>query len=149
MKKIIYIDMDGVLCDYQSAFDKALQQNPKIAFPQSQFDFYRKLQPIENAIETVHLLLQREDFDIYILTAPSIYNPLSYTEKRMWIEDYFGIEMVERLIISPNKALLKGDYLIDDIKEGRGQENFEGKLIHFGSEDFSNWKAVLDYFNEI
>ncbi|WP_375561219.1 hypothetical protein ACE193_01310 [Bernardetia sp. OM2101] len=149
MRKIIYVDMDGVLCDYQSAFEEAIQLNPKIAFPQSQFDFYRKLKPIQNAIESVKLLLQKDSFEIYILTAPSIYNPMSYTEKRIWIEDYFGIEMVEKLIISPNKSLLKGDYLIDDSKEGRGQENFEGELIHFGSEPFPNWKMILSYFDQM
>ncbi len=140
--------MDGVLCDYQNAFDEAIQLNPKIAFPQSQFDFYRKLKPIKDAIESVNKLLQNNDFEVYILTAPSIYNPLSYTEKRIWVEEYLGMQMVEKLIISPNKSLLKGHYLIDDTKEGRGQENFEGKLIHFGSEKFSDWQKVLSYFDK-
>lgn len=145
--------MDDVLCDYKSAYQKSIQTNPKIVFPQSQFDFFRKLKPIEDSIETVNILLQkekfRESFEVYILTAPSIYNPLSYTEKRIWIEEHFGMEMVEKLIISPNKSLLKGDYLIDDIVKGKGQENFEGKLIHFGSEEFPNWKTVLAYFEKL
>ena len=89
-----------------------------------------------------------EYFTIYILTAPSIKNPLCYIEKRLWIEDNFGLEMVKKLIISPNKGLNKGDYLIDDNEFGKGQENFEGKLIHFGSEEFINWKQILEYFNE-
>ena len=148
-KKIIHVDMDDVLCNYKSAFEKALEINPKVGFPQSQFDFYRKLKPLDQAIESVKTLLQKENFDIYILTAPSIYNPSSYTEKRIWIEDFFGMEMVEKLIISPNKGLLKGDYLIDDTPKGRGQENFEGQFIHFGSKEFPTWKVVLNYFEKL
>ena len=50
--------------------------------------------------------------------------------------------MVERLVISPDKSLLKGDYLIDDILHGKGQDSFEGKLIHFGSNEYPDWSAV-------
>jgi 5'(3')-deoxyribonucleotidase len=76
------------------------------------------------------------------LTAPSEHNPLSYTEKRIWIEKHLGFDFVERLIICSNKSLLKGDILIDDHISGKGQENFEGQLIHFGSEEFLNWVMV-------
>jgi 5'(3')-deoxyribonucleotidase len=52
--------------------------------------------------------------------------------------------ITEKLIISPNKGLLKGDILIDDIVEGKGQEHFEGELIHFGSAKFPDWESVLE-----
>lgn len=148
MKKIIiYIDMDDVLCNYSKARAKALELNPDIAYPQSQYGFFRKLEPLDGALESVAYLKSIAIFDVYILTAPSIYNPLSYSEKREWIENHLGMEMVKRLIISSNKGLNKGDYLIDDHISGRGQENFEGTFIHFGSPDFKDWKEVLYYFN--
>ena len=56
------------------------------------------------------------------------------------------MRMVERLIISPNKALLKGDYLIDDNVEGKGQEGFEGCLVQYGSRSYPDWSAVLKLF---
>jgi 5'(3')-deoxyribonucleotidase len=121
---IIYIDMDDVLCDYTTAFNNALKETPGIAFPQSQYGFYANLAPITGA-------------------APSTKNPFSYTEKRVWIEKYFGIEFTEKLIISPNKGLLKGDILIDDLISGRGQENFEGEVMQFGSVSFPDWKTVM------
>ena len=80
----------------------------------------------------------------YILTAPSLYNPLSYTEKRLWVEDHLGFAWVKRLIISPDKSLLIGDVLVDDHREGHGQENFKGRLIHFGSPKFHNWAQVIE-----
>jgi len=54
--------------------------------------------------------------------------------------------MTKSLIISPNKGLNKGAYLIDDHIDGAGQENFEGKLLQFGSPKFKDWKAVLSCF---
>ena len=143
---IVYVDMDDVLCHYTESYNAALETNPKIQYPQSQFDFYRKLKPINGGIQAVNYLDSLEAFDVYFLTAPSVFNPLCYTEKRLWIEDHFGLEMTNRLIISPNKGLCKGDYLIDDHVEGRGQENFEGKLIAFGSSEFKNWDRVVHYF---
>jgi 5'(3')-deoxyribonucleotidase len=140
---IVYIDMDDVLCDYTTAFNNAIEETPGIAFPQSQYGFYANLAPITGAIESVQKLINSEKFDPYILTAPSTRNPFSYTEKRVWIEKYLGVEFTEKLIISPNKGLLKGDILIDDLVEGRGQEGFEGKLIQFGSADYSDWESVL------
>jgi len=140
---IVYIDMDDVLSDYTTAFNNAVEETPGIAFPQSQYGFYANLAPITEAIESVNILINSEKFDPYILTAPSTRNPFSYTEKRVWVERYFGIEFTEKLIISPNKGLLKGDILIDDLISGRGQESFEGKIMQFGSVSYPDWKTVM------
>ena len=140
--------MDGVICDFYGAHKIALNKNPKNAFPQSEYGFFTNLDPIPEAIWAVKRLMESEEFDVYILTAPSIMNPLSYTEKRVWIENHFGMDLVNRLIITPNKGLSKGDYLIDDNTSGRGQSQFEGELIHFGSDEFKGWKEVLIYLNK-
>lgn len=139
---IIYIDMDDVLCDFSGAFKKALDSNPVIPIPQSQFGFYQKLDPLPGAIETLKSLYASSMYTPYILTAPSTRNPFSYTEKRVWIEEWLGYPFVDRLIICSHKGLLKGDILIDDNNSGRGQETFEGRLIHFGSAKFPDWKSV-------
>jgi len=135
--------MDDVLCDFTGAHRLAMLCNPKVAYPQSQYGFFANLSPLPNSIESVKALIDSEDYDPYILTAPSIKNPLCYTEKRVWIEKHFGIDFVNKLIISPNKSLLKGDYLIDDNVSGKGQEGFEGKVLHFGSEAYPDWEAVM------
>ena len=144
---IVYIDMDDVLCNFAEAFNQALALNPAIRFPQSQYGFFTALAPKEGAIEAVSALLASDRYDPYILTAPSVKNPLCYTEKRVWVGDHLGTEMVERLIICRNKSLLKGDYLIDDNVSGRRQEAFEGQLLHFGSAEYPDWRAVRDYLN--
>jgi 5'(3')-deoxyribonucleotidase len=139
VNRIVYIDMDGVLCDYYGRYLE--QKSDTNYYPQSRYGFFRNLEPIEGAIETVNKLIEY-GYDVYILTSPSVQNPLSYTEKREWIEKYLGLDMCYKLILSPNKTLLKGSYLIDDnIHEG-----FEGELIHFGKTDkFKNWKDVEKY----
>jgi 5'(3')-deoxyribonucleotidase len=143
MKKIVYVDMDNVLFNFSKARDEALLRNPSIAFPHSQVDFFRKLEPIENAMWSIKTL--DKHFDTYILTAPSTLNPMSYMEKMLCIRDHLGQAFIEKLIISKHKHLNKGDYLIDDMASGCGQDKFEGELIQFGSEKFPNWQSVINY----
>jgi len=39
-----------------------------------------------------------------------------------------------------------GHYLIDDYTEGKGQENFEGQLLQFGSAEYPDWQSIQRYF---
>lgn len=136
----IYIDMDDTMCDFMGMYNKKLAENPEIKYPQSQAGFFTSLEPLPGAIEGVKKLCLVHD--VYILTRPSIKNPLCYTEKRLWIEKYFGEAFCERLIICPDKGLMLGDYLIDDLR----WQNFQGKQILFGNPLFKDWAAVLKYF---
>ena len=138
--------MDDVLCDFMGSYKECIEANPEMKYPQSQIDFFRNLEPLNGAINAFKKLSDLANTEVYILSAPSEYNPLSYTEKRIWVETHLGFDTVSRLILSSDKSLLKGDYLIDDYTEGKGQDNFEGKLINFGSEEFPNWDSVLKFF---
>jgi len=148
-RKIVYIDMDGVLADFYGAHAEAIKNNPKNKFPQCEYGFFRNLRPMPNAVDMFESLWQRRKFDVYILTAPSIKNPLCYTEKMLWVKEHLGEEVLNNLIINPNKGLNKGDFLIDDNISGKGQENFEGEVIHFGSDRFKDWIDVILYLNEV
>lgn len=142
-EKILYIDMDDVLCNYTSAFQIIKAKQPDVEFPQSVPGFFENLKPMDNAVNSFLDLASR--FDVHILSAPSVFNPLCYTEKRIWVEKYLGFEFTHNLILATNKGLLKGDYLIDDYIAGRGQENFEGELLHFGSEQYPDWNSITSY----
>lgn len=148
MKITIYIDMDDTLCNYRMAHIRHREEHPHILYPQSIPGFFETLTPIPDAIEVFHWLNTQTHFDVFILTAPSVKNPLSYLEKRLWVEKHLGLEVVNRLIISAHKGLNKGHYLIDDNVRGKGQENFEGQLIHYGSADFPDWKMVKAFFEK-
>jgi len=148
-KTIIYVDMDHVLCDYDAGFTQWQAKYPELKYPQSQPGMYLSLEPMAGAIETYLWLHNHLNTAVFVLTAPSVKNPHCYSEKRLWVERHLGIDAVDNLIISPHKGLNRGDYLIDDNISGKGQESFEGELIHYGSERFSNWATVRDYFDQI
>jgi len=142
-KKRIYVDMDGVLADISKNIKKYKILFPTQPYPQSQYGFFMDMDPIKDSIETVKLLMTK--YDVWILTAPSWKNPMCLAEKNFWIRKYFGINFCEKIIISSDKSLCIGDYLIDDNKSGRGQDRFTGELILFGSTLFPNWKIIKEY----
>ena len=139
LKKRLYVDMDGVLCDYKKLYDSERESNPTQPYPQSQFGFFLNLESIPFAIDSINHL--QKHFDVWILTRPSTKNLNCYTEKAKWIFDHLGQDIVDKLILCPDKALLKGDYLIDD----KIWSGFEGEQIHFGQGQFQNWNSVVEY----
>jgi 5'(3')-deoxyribonucleotidase len=135
--------MDDTIFDMMTPYN---QQKKHQKYPQKLPGFFASFEPIIDAVKSVNEL--RSEHDVWIATAPSVRNPNSYTDKRLLIEKTFDYDFCKKLIITPNKGLLKGDVLIDDYDHGRGQENFEGELIHFGSSDYPNWQSIMKYFNE-
>ena len=146
--KIIYIDLDGVIAD----FDKGKTEHPLgnitpyIGRPDKLPGLYENLDPIEQSIESVNNLLYDFRYDVYFLSTAPWDNPEAWTHKRLWIAKYFDEKLIKkRLILCHHKQLLLGDYLIDD-RPFNGASEFRGKWIHFGSQEFPNWKSVLNYF---
>jgi len=140
--KKVYVDMDGVLCDFISASERDKKLFPKQPFPQSRLGFFLELEPMKDAIESFKKL--EEKYDVWILTRPSVQNVACYTEKAMWVRNHLGLETQRKTIMACDKSLLKGDFLIDDVTE-HGQSEFEGEHIHFGQEKFPDWKSVVEY----
>lgn len=143
-RRKIFVDMDGVLCDFLGAFLWWKKNHPEIEYPQSQFGLFSNLEPIPGAIEGFKKL--EEHFDVYILTRPSTYNLMCYTEKADWVRRHLGGHVLENLIICCDKSLVKGvgHVLIDDTVQA-GQLDFEGEFVHFGSEKFRNWEEVIKH----
>lgn len=141
-KPIVYVDMDGVLCNFFKAARQALLENPSQEYPQSQLGFFLNLEEIPGAIDGFRKL--EEKYDVWVLTRPSFLNPHCYTEKVQWVWNHLGYDIVEKTILSPDKSLLKGNYLIDD-QGNAGQDRFEGEWIHFKTAKFPDWNSVIDY----
>lgn len=142
-KKRIYVDMDDTICYYTPRYNQKKAQNPDIQWPQSQYGFFLSLRIMPNVGRYLYILSKY--YDIWILTRPSVKNPLCYTEKRVWVEENLGPDWCEKLIICPDKSLLKGDYLIDDV----AWPKFEGEQILFGGKDFADWKSVYQYLMKV
>lgn len=136
--------MDDTMFHYTRKWND-VKKSTNLEYPQSKLGFYEELEPIENAIDVYNWL--DEHFDVWILTAPSVKNKHCYTEKAASIEKYLGVERLDRLIISPNKSIVIGDYLIDDTIT-KGQLRFSGRLLKFGTE-FKTWLEIKDFFDRI
>ena len=155
-KKVIYIDMDGVLVDLGKSFDKFFELHPYLKErykhnPDHIQGVFRNAPPIEGAIEAVKKLHESGKYDLFIATSAPWGNAQSATDKRFWIEDYFGKIFHKKMFITHRKDLLMGDYLIDDrTKNGAG--DFKGEHLHFGwsweNEEWNKyptWESILEY----
>lgn len=149
--KIIYIDLDGVVADFEKGriAHPMSTVSPYIGRPDKLPGLYENLDPISNSIESVNQLLSNPDFDVYFLSTAPWDNPEAWMHKRLWVAKYFDEKLIrKRLILSHYKQLLKGDFLIDD-RRFNGASEFQGKWIHFGSDEFPDWISVLNYLNKI
>ena len=154
-KKILYIDMDGVLVDLGKEFENFYSEFPNLRerfkdCPDHIHGIFRNPPPMEGAIEAVNKLAESGKYEIFIATAAPWGNPESAADKRYWIEKYFGKLFHKKMIVTHRKDLLMGDYLIDDrLKNGAGE--FRGELLRFGwsyeeksFNEYPNWESILN-----
>jgi 5'-nucleotidase len=147
-KKILYLDMDGVLVD----FDSGLARVP----PEVQLEYgercdhipgiFSLMDPMPGALEAYGEL--SDLFDTFVLSTAPWENPSAWTDKLLWVQRYLGDLCTKRLILSHRKDLNRGDFLVDDRPyRGRARE-FQGEIVHFGSTRFPDWEAVLAYLRQ-
>ena len=130
-KKILYLDMDGVVADFEGAVHTLCPElhssdiYPDIESRSTKIDdicgenpnIFRTLKPINGAVDAVNTLFQH--YDVYFLSTPMWGLPESYTDKRIWLEATFGANAKKKLILSHRKDLFYGEYLVDDrLKNG-------------------------------
>lgn len=136
-KKVLHIDMDRVIADFDAGTLFKGYHPPCMYDP----GFFENLPPVKGALKAVRALIRSNKYDIYILTQPVANSPISYTEKAVWICKWFP-ELKDKIIMTQNKILVKGDYLIDDNQKW---EKFEGEFLFFDPEQDSTqmWENLL------
>jgi 5'(3')-deoxyribonucleotidase len=113
-------------------------------------DFFEDLDLMPGAQEVLEQLSSR--FDIYIATqAMSVPNSLG--SKYRWLQRHFPFIQPTRYVFCGDKAILRADYLIDDLP--KNLLRFEGQgllysaphnLLATGFLRVDNWEQVAQYF---
>lgn len=147
----LLVDMDGVLSDFERSlirfiraeFPEALSYidlaNRTTFFLDDEFPvqyrhsvrgimnrpgYFMNLHPIEGGIETLDRLTRnpfKNKVDVWICTSPLLSNPHCVQEKYAWVRRHLGHYWEKRVIITTDKTLVYGDYLIDDRPEIPGK----------------------------
>lgn len=145
-KPIVYIDMDGVLANFDKRHMELLSEGylKHQAFKHKRA--FEDLDPMPGAIDAWNYL--QSDYETYILSTPAWSNERCWTDKRIWVEKYLGKTSFKKLILCHNKGLLTGDYLIDD-RIANGVADFKGVHVHFGQEGTKDWQEVIKYIDKL
>jgi len=120
-KLTIYLDLDEVICKlldklcriYNYKYDKNLKPNDIKTYSLSQYigekgieilkqpGFFRMLEPIEGAIETIKKLVN-DGNEMFIISSPM--NEYSVFEKYLWIRKHLPFFDIKNLILVGNKG---------------------------------------------
>jgi 5'-nucleotidase len=141
----ILVDMDGVLCDWSGLFEaRLLEHYPHLDFPflrenktwdmgrgvddpgreainaiKALKGFYWDLAPIPGGKEALEEMVAM-GYDVSICTSPWVPNETCASDKLNWLEHHIGKGWGDRAIITGDKTVVRGDFLIDDRPEIKG-----------------------------
>lgn len=152
----ILIDMDGVIADFDTEFlQRWKQRHPdkpyvplearstfyvKDSYPDElkplaaeillESSFFRDMAPMPGAKEALEEMRALR-LEVFICTSPlSSYNNC-VLEKYEWVERVLGPEWVSQVILTKDKTVIKGNFLIDD------------KPLISGVEPAPEWEHIL------
>lgn len=145
MKQIVFIDLDDTLADFKGA--KQFRNGFDVSY-MFETGFFLSLKPIEGSLVAVRQII-RLGYDVQILSQPVAESAHCYSEKAQWVALYFP-ELINKINLTQDKGLFKGDYLIDDNEE-KWKNKFEangGKFVHFDHESNHRvqWGKIVSFF---
>lgn len=176
----ILVDMDGVIVDFEAWFLARWQalhpDKPYIEIKNRTLFYVSDEYPIEYR-KFVHAILQEKGFfenmppvpggiqalremeqlgwEVFICTSPLIRYENCVVEKFAWVEKHLGAEWVGKLILTSDKTIIQGDFLIDDNPKITGAESnptwehlvyaqaYNRQVQNRRRLTWDNWKTVL------
>jgi 5'-nucleotidase len=176
---IILLDQDDVLADFEGHFREKWKEfypqemvvpkesrtgfdleydypehlHQKIREVWRQKGFFADLKPVPGGIEAAHKILEL-GHDVRICTVPLAFFDYCLREKYEWVKKHMGFHFTRRMILTKDKTLIRGNFLIDDKPEINGITIPEWEHIIFDRPynrnqtgkrrlDWTNWRKVL------
>ncbi|MCX7832602.1 MAG: 5'-3'-deoxyribonucleotidase [Ignavibacteria bacterium] len=181
---IILVDLDDVLADFDGGFYKEWKRRHPDKFivpPDKRTKFYlREEMPdeykdliteiiiTEGFIESLpeieggkQAIYQMEEmgYNVFICTSPFRNYKYCVTEKYKWVEIHLGKDWVNKLILTNDKTLVNGNYLIDDKPEITGcviprwehilyDRSYNRHIKEKRRLNWNNWKEIISPNNK-
>jgi 5'-nucleotidase len=162
MKRLI-VDMDDVLADATGQFINCYERDFGVriersvlhgkeegeGFPDNhqllrrypyEINFFRNMQVNENSQEVMEKLNKK--YEVFIVSAAMEF-PQSLTEKLEWLGKYFPFLTWKQFVFCGSKAVVFGDYMIDDLPHNL--ERFAGEKFLFTAPH----NTQIDRFNRV
>lgn len=140
----IFIDMDGVLADFDGLKqDLGVDGDTMKRMP----GCYMRLQPMPDAISSVRSLIGM-GYECWVATKPPTGISQAYADKAAWVLQWLP-ELKRHIIITHDKGLLgeRGDFLVDDKLHKANCRMFKGVILEFGRE--TGWPPIMEYFRSV
>ena len=179
MSKIILVDMDGVLCNFEQAFLEmwrtSFPEKPFIRisdrrtpylsdqYPPEEYDniykmwqrprFFAELPEIPGGLDAVREM-EAMGWDVRICTTPMRRYEHCAPEKFEWIETRLGAKWVDKIIMTRDKTMVRGDVLIDDMPQIMGgyptlythviyDQPYNREVTDKPRMTWANWREIL------
>lgn len=159
----ILVDMDAVIAHWGAEFDRCLDafkdeaaniprtkdqpdwdlnlnRTPRekviIKAIMQEAGFYQRLEPIRGA-KTALKNAVKAGHDVRIVSAPYVSNPTCASDKLNWIVRHYGSHWASRLVLTNDKTIVHGDYLIDDKPTITGSMDPKWTHVVFGEYSYN------------
>lgn len=120
-------DLEAGRTDGEKAIIRQIMREP---------GFYTRLKPITGAKEALKSALAA-GHDVRIVSSPFISNPTCASDKLAWITKHYGSHWASRLVLTNDKTVVHGDFLIDDKPEITGSMEPTWRHVIFGDYEYN------------
>lgn len=93
--------------------------------------WFRELPVVEGAVEGLHALA--EIAEVWVCTKPLEVNPTCRDDKAAWLTEHFGKEWERRIIVTPDKSLVRGAVLLDDAPKPEWYDRAEWQPVAYAT----------------
>lgn len=153
----VLVDMDDVVAEWGAGYDVLLDEHGEAAAgiprraDRMHWDLHRDRTPAERKIiqkimvepgfyrmlravpgaRTALREMRDAGYDIRFVSAPYVSNPTCASDKIAWIARHYGSQWAQRVVLTTDKTIVRGDYLIDDRPDITGAEDPSWEHILF------------------